>query len=183
MLANKTTIKFKMQRKSVAILIPLLFLFFVACNSGDNAPKTVETSVVEQQLDGVSITGYVPDPSVLEQQTEPEIEKAEPVPVAVVEIKPQFQGGDENEFTKWVAKNLTYPKEAKDKGIQGRVILSFVVDEKGKVTDVKVLRGVDPLLDETAVNAISVSPDWVPGKQKGKPVAVKYTFPIIFQLR
>ena len=79
---------------------------------------------------------------------------------------------------------LVYPKEAKDKKIEGRLVLSFVITEKGKMTDVRVLRGADPLLDAEAVRVVSSSPAWVPGKNKdGEYVPVTYTFPVIFKLR
>jgi len=106
----------------------------------------------------------------------------ETIPVALVEVKPMFQGGDEHEFSKWVFENLTYPQFARDNNIQGRVICSFVVASDGSVIDVKILRGVAPSLDEEALRVINMSPKWTPGKQKGKAVNVKYTFPIIFQL-
>ncbi len=105
------------------------------------------------------------------------------VPFMVVEVKPKFMGGDENTFTKWVASNLVYPPEAKAKSIQGRVIVQFIIDKKGKLNNVKVLRGVAQLLDEEAVRVISKSPDWTPGEDKGKKVDVVYQFPVIFQLR
>jgi len=107
----------------------------------------------------------------------------EVIPVVAVDEKPRFMGGDENEFSKWVSKNMAYPEDAIKNRIQGRVICSFVVDTKGNVTNVKILRGVDPLLDKEAIRAISNSPKWTPGEQRGKPVRVSYTFPVIFQLK
>ena len=104
------------------------------------------------------------------------------VPFTVVDVKPKFHGGDENLFTKWVASQLVYPELAVKDSIQGRVILQFVVSEKGKVEDVKVVRGVYNLLDKEAHRVISQSPDWEPGLQDGKPVKVRYTFPVIFFL-
>ncbi|MCL2098364.1 MAG: energy transducer TonB [Bacteroidales bacterium] len=125
---------------------------------------------------GVQVLDYVPKQVVAE-------EVEEDIPVAVVEEKPKFMGGDENEFTKWVFKNMVYPEIAKENNIQGRVILSFVVGPDGRVVDVKVLRGVDPSLDKEALRVVNMSPRWTPGKQRNKPVRVKYTFPVIFQLR
>lgn len=104
------------------------------------------------------------------------------VPFTVVEVKPKFQGGDENLFTKWVASNLVYPELAVKDSIQGRVIVQFDVSDKGKVENVKVVRGVFSLLDEEAHRVVSLSPDWEPGLQDGKPVRVRYTFPVIFLL-
>ena len=104
------------------------------------------------------------------------------VPFTVVDVKPKFQGGDENHFTRWVASQLVYPELAVKDSIQGRVILQFVVSEKGKVEDVKVVKGVYNLLDKEAHRVVSQSPDWEPGLQDGKPVKVRYTFPVIFFL-
>ncbi|MBR4979946.1 MAG: energy transducer TonB, partial [Bacteroidales bacterium] len=113
---------------------------------------------------------------------EAEVEEEE-IPFAIVEDKPLFQGKDANEFTKWVYSNIEYPEIAKENGIQGRVTVAFTIDKDGSVKDVKVLRGVDSSLDKEAVRVIQKSPKWSPGKQRGKAVKVKYTFPIIFQLR
>ena len=111
------------------------------------------------------------------------VDEADLLPFSLVEEKPSFHGGDANEFSKWVNSNLVYPKEAKDHSIQGRVTLTFTVTKTGKVKDVKVLRGVNPLLDNEALRVVSASPDWTPGNQKGRMVDVTYTFPVIFQLR
>jgi len=105
------------------------------------------------------------------------------VPFQIVEIKPRFQGGDENVFTKWVFEQLQYPADARKERVQGRVILSFVIDEGGDVRDVKVVRGVAPSLDQEALRVVAMSPKWTPGTQRGKNVKVRYIFPVIFQLR
>lgn len=104
----------------------------------------------------------------------------EAIPFQLVEEKPSFMGGDANAFSKWVNERLIYPKDAKKNGIQGRVTLQFTVDTDGTVSEVKVLRGVNPSLDQEAVRVVSLSPKWIPGKQRGKPVKVTYTFPVIF---
>ena len=103
--------------------------------------------------------------------------------VKFVEEKPCFQGGDSNAFSKWVNSRLVYPEIAKENGVQGKVTLQFTINTDGSVSDVKVLRGVDPSLDKEAVRVVSSSPKWTPGKQRDKPVAVTYTFPVIFQLK
>ena len=107
----------------------------------------------------------------------------EEVPFMIVEEKPKFMGGDDTAFTKWVYERLTYPEIAKENGIQGRILLTFLVNTDGSVSDVKVQRGVDPSLDKEAVRVVSMSPKWTPGKQRDKPVKVRFQFPIIFQLR
>ena len=110
-------------------------------------------------------------------------DSGEEIPFQLVETKPTFQGGDANAFSKWVNSQLVYPDKAKEDKIAGRVVLSFKVDTDGTVRDVRVLRGAHEMLDAEAVRVISASPKWEPGRQKGEPVAVTYTFPVIFQLR
>ena len=111
------------------------------------------------------------------------VDDEELVSFQVVEMKPTFNNGDADEFSKWVNANLIYPKAAKDRSIQGRVTLQFTVTKTGKVKDVIVLRSAHQLLDDEAVRVVSASPDWTPGKQRGRDVDVTYMFPVIFQLR
>jgi TonB family protein len=99
----------------------------------------------------------------------------------VVEEMPQFPGGM-GEAMKFLAKNIKYPAVALQNKIEGRVIVQFVVKENGKVADIKVMRGVSPELDAEAIRVVGLMPDWIPGKQRGKAVAVKYTMPIMFRL-
>lgn len=111
------------------------------------------------------------------------VDDKEPLSVQIVDLKPAFNSGDANEFSKWVNANLIYPKAAKDQSIQGRVTLKFTVTKTGKVKDVIVLRSAHQLLDDEAVRVVSTSPDWTPGQQNGRDVDVTYLFPVIFQLR
>ena len=124
---------------------------------------------------GVEIMDYV--------EVEEEVVEEEAIPFQLVEEKPSFQGGDANQFSKWVNSRLVYPEIAKENGVEGRVTLQFTVEKDGTVTKVKVLRGVDPSLDKEAVRVVSMSPKWKPGKQRDRAVPVTYTFPVIFQLR
>ncbi|MFC2087392.1 energy transducer TonB [Bacteroidota bacterium] len=101
----------------------------------------------------------------------------------IVEDMPTFMGGDQNKFREYIQKNLKYPTIAAENGIQGRVFVNFIVNEKGEVTNVTVVRGVDPALDEEAVRVVKSSPEWTPGRQRGKPVRVQFTFPIVFVLQ
>ncbi len=101
----------------------------------------------------------------------------------VVEEMPGFNGGDANtEFRKYVASNMKYPEIAAENGIQGKVFVQFVIEPDGRISNVRVIRGVDPSLDKEAMRVIESSPKWNPGKQRGKPVRVSYTFPITFML-
>ena len=125
---------------------------------------------------GVEIMDYV-------ENVEEEVIEEEAIPFQLVEEKPSFMGGDPNEFSKWVNQRLVYPEIAKENGVQGRVTLQFTIESDGRLTNVKVLRGADPSLDQEAVRVVSSSPRWNPGKQDDRAVRVTYTFPVIFQLR
>ena len=126
---------------------------------------------------GVEIMDYI------ESAPEEETVEEEAIPFQLVEEKPSFNGGDANEFSKWVNSKLVYPEIAKENGVQGRVTLQFTVNADGTVSNVRVLRGVDSSLDKEAVRVVSSSPKWKPGKQRDRAVKVTYTFPVIFQLR
>ena len=100
-----------------------------------------------------------------------------------VETKPRFQGGEATTFSRWVSEHLSYPTIAQEMCISGRVMLEFTIRKDGRLADIKVLRGVDPILDEEAIRVVSNSPRWEPGMQQDRPVNVRYQFPVIFRLR
>ena len=99
----------------------------------------------------------------------------------VCEEMPEFPGGM-RECMNWLSKNVNYPATAQEKGIQGRVIIQFVVERDGSITEPKVVRGVDPDLDKEALRVVSAMPNWKPGKHKGEAVRVKYTLPVMYRL-
>ena len=99
----------------------------------------------------------------------------------VVENMPEFPGGDLG-LMKFIQKNVKYPAIAKEYNITGKVYVSFIVDKQGKVTNVKIVRGVDKNLDGEALRVVSALPNYKPGKQRGKPVRVMFTIPINFTL-
>jgi len=101
----------------------------------------------------------------------------------IVEEMPSFQGGGEDAFREFIAKNLRYPEIAADNGISGRVYVQFAINSKGEVVDAVVVRGVDPALDKEALRVVLSSPKWEPGRQRGRPVKVQFTFPINFILQ
>lgn len=100
---------------------------------------------------------------------------------ASVEVLPEFQGGMAG-WGKYLQKNLKYPPMARENNITGRVIMSFVVEKNGQLTDIKVLRGIGGGCDEEATRVLKSAPAWKPGIQNGRPVRVAYTMPIFFQL-
>ena len=154
-------------RLSYLALLPLLAVLVYACNPSKN--NNVQAPAEETET--------------LETKAPDTAEKGDAIPFKDVEVKPTFNGGDANEFTKWVNSHLTYPEAAKQAGIQGRVTIKFTVDTDGSVTDVLLLRGVDKALDEAALRVVSNSPRWEPGMQNGKPVMVTFVFPVIFKIK
>lgn len=112
----------------------------------------------------------------------PEDEEAEDKIFEIVEEQPVPPGGSIEAMLKWIQKNLEYPEIALENDIQGRVIVQFVVERDGSVSQLKVVRGVDPALDKEAVRVISSMGKWQPGKQRGKAVRSRYSVPIIFKI-
>lgn len=100
----------------------------------------------------------------------------------VVESMPQFPGGD-GALIKYLGENIKYPKAARESGIQGKVFVSFVVEKDGKVTNIRILRGIGGGCDEEAIKVVQNMPDWVPGKQRSVPVRVQFNLPVNFILR
>ena len=100
----------------------------------------------------------------------------------VVEQMPSFPGGN-SALMQYLSKNIKYPVVAEENGIQGRVICTFVVERDGSITDVRVAKSVDPSLDKEACRVIKSMPHWIPGKQNGSAVRVKYTLPVTFRLQ
>ena len=99
----------------------------------------------------------------------------------VVDQMPQFPGGYEK-LKEFIEKNKQYPQSLQDHGIQGRVVVTFVVEKTGKISYAKVARGVDPALDKEALRVVRKMPRWIPGKMGGKNVDVRYTIPVDFRL-
>lgn len=99
-----------------------------------------------------------------------------------VEVMPQFPGGDD-ELLHFIRDNLKFPENAASAGIQGRVTIRFTVTTSGEITDIRVIRSLDPACDAEAVRVISIMPNWLPGRQNGKNVPVYYTIPIVFKMQ
>ena len=125
----------------------------------------------------VDIRAYV------HQEVEEEEVVEEVIPVVVVEQKPTFQGGDANDFSRWVNTRLVYPEIAKENGIEGTVYLQFTIGTDGRMQDVKVVRSPDETLSKEALRVVSSSPKWEPGRQRDRAVKVSYTFPVVYRLR
>ena len=138
----------------------------------DNEVKFEDDETSEDKV----VEIYAPVLQAEEEEVEEEI-------FVIVEDMPKFKGGDINKFREWVQKRVRYPELAAENGIQGRVFITFVVETNGNVSNVTISRSVDQLLDEAAKEAVMASPKWEPGMQRGRPVRVRYSIPIIFQLQ
>lgn len=99
------------------------------------------------------------------------------------EEMPTFQGGDLSKFRNWVQSNVKYPQIALENGIQGNVVIKFVVEKDGKLSNIQVLQTPDKTLADAAVQVLQKSPKWKPGKQRNKPVRVTYTLPVSFKIQ
>ena len=100
----------------------------------------------------------------------------------VVEVMPQYPGG-QTAMLKYIMENIKYPKQIMEEGIQGRVTVSFIVEKDGRVSNVRLLRSVQPSLDKEAIRVVKSMPKWTPGKQNGKPVRVRFNLPVMFKLK
>ena len=144
----------------------------IAENDADVEESTIQSN--EDKGEAVEIK-YVPEVVEEEEVEEQQI-------FQVVEEMPEFPGGMA-ECLKFLAKNIKYPTIAQENGVQGRVIVQFVVNQDGSIVDPVVVRSVDPYLDKEALRVIQMMPKWKPGKQRGKAVRVKYTVPVTFKLQ
>lgn len=125
---------------------------------------------------GVEIGRYIlPEVEEVDKVDETEI-------FTFVEVMPQFPGGDKA-MMEFLSKNIKYPTIPQENGTQGRVVVQFVVDKDGSITNPEIARGVDPYLDREALRVISSMPKWKPGMQRNTPVRVKYTLPVYFKLQ
>lgn len=122
--------------------------------------------------------------AIVVQQVKVVEEKAEDdAPFVIVEDMPKFQNGDLNTFRNWVMGRIKYPAIAAENGISGKVILVFVIEKDGTLTNIQSLQSPDRSLTDEAVRVLQTSPKWSPGKQRGVPVRVKYTLPVDFKIQ
>ena len=165
----QTTTKAAWKKLFLLLLLPLL------------AGSTL--LLAERVTPAADVIPLAEEPVVAPFEVLPEPPPEEPVKYSLLEAKPRFQDGDAGQsFPRWVNENLKYPQEAVKDSLQGRVTLQFTIEKDGSVTDVHVLRGCAPVLDEEAIRVVSQSPKWTPGYINGEPVRVVYNFPVLFQL-
>ena len=144
----------------------------------DNANIEDEFKGFDSEVTDVSIFEIV---DLVFTSTDDKYDKTDE-PFLFVEEMPEFPGG-EKALLNYLATNVKYPVVAQENGIQGKVFVSFVIDENGSINNVSLLRGVDKSLDNEAIRVISSMPKWKPGKQRGKAVKVRFTVPIVFELK
>ena len=134
--------------------------------------------------DAIWVVGY--DENVAEANAKAaEAKVAEDGDMAYIKVEkmPTFMGGDLNVFRNWVQSKIQYPREAKEEGLEGRVIFSFVVEKDGSMSEFTVLQSPDKILADEVEHVFKGAPKWVPGEQRGEKVRVKYTVPIVFEIR
>lgn len=142
----------------------------------DNVEIDDDIDINVEADQNTEVEEYIPPAPQIEEE---EAEEAQIF--IVVESMPEFPGG-EPALYQYLADNIKYPNMAKESGIQGRVFVTFVVEKDGKVTDVRVLRGIGGGCDEEAIRVVSHMPKWISGKQRGKPVRVQFNLPVKFTL-
>jgi TonB family protein len=164
-------------RMKALFVLPVAFVAVtvISCTSPKEKKTDANQEVVQQSQPAsapeIQVVTYAPQPK--------EVEQGEVF--QVVEEQPMFPGGME-EMMKFLQQNVKYPKEAQEQGKQGRVIVQFVVNKDGSISNDTIVRSVDPLLDAEALRVVRSMPNWTPGKQKGEPVRVRFTLPVTFRL-
>lgn len=156
------------------------------------APRKVEIKPIADAIQIIRNTDKIQtdvDVSIFDVETPVEFVTVEPEPVVddevflVAETMPSFMDGTIETFRAWVMQNVKFPQIALENNIQGRVVLSFVIDKDGRLTNVEVLQAPDRSLAEEAVRVLSKSPKWSPGKQRNQTVRVKFTLPVDFRVQ
>lgn len=136
----------------------------------------------KQRGKAVRVRYIVPVMFRLQKPAKPATTSAKGDVYEIVEKNPEFPGG-QAALMQFLSKNTKYPAEAQKAGKQGRVLLQMIIDKEGNITNLKVAQGVDPLLDAEALRVIGSMPKWKPGTQKGMPVNVRYTIPVMFRVQ
>lgn len=153
------------------------------------APAIVETlTIVDDDMDveeTAILSSEETGQAVEIKYTAPVVEEEDPEEQTIFEVvekQPEFPGG-QSALMQFLSKNIKYPQIAAENGVQGRVIVQFVVNKDGSIVDAKVARGVDPYLDKEALRVVNSMPKWKPGEQRNKPVRTRFTLPVMFRLQ
>ena len=157
------------------------------------APKKTEMKVIADMLSivkndtkittDVDFSEFDEDTEIVQVVEVKEEEIKDDEPFISAETMPKFQGGDLTTFRNWVQGKVRYPQVAQENGISGRVVLQFVIERDGRLTNIVVLQTPDRSLSEEAIRVLNQSPKWSPGKQRSQTVRVKYTLPVDFRIQ
>ena len=189
--ANSTYIVLEIDRKtpkdSVDLLVDGIYAYYKE-NVSDESPKYFffkqsdyyDENSGERRYEDLSGEFFYPY-NLAPPQAAPQVVGMTQAPDIYNGERPYFPGGDE-ECMKWIQKNMTYPQECKELGIQGRVIAKMIVNADGKITDIKITRSPDERLSAEAIRLIKAMPDWIPAKKDGKAVESTFNLPIMFRL-
>jgi len=180
MITKEKSVKMSVLKYLLAIPAVLTLIFVFSTSSCSNDPKVVDAT------DSSAYPPPPPPPPPPAVPVAPDEPAKESEVFFIVEKMPDFPYKDKDGvegFRAYVQDNIKYPKEAMDKGIQGKVFVSFVVETDGAVSNVRVVRAVNKFLDEETVRAVKVTPKWIPGEQKGKKVRVSFTIPVTYKLQ
>ena len=156
-------------------------------------PKRTEIKVITDVLNivtndekittDVDFAEFAEDVEIIQQVAVEEETVEDDQPFVKVEQMPSFQGGDLMTFRNWVMSKLRYPQIAQENGITGRVLLMFVIEKDGSLTNIQVIQTPDSSLSDEAIRVLKTSPKWTPGRQRNQSVRVKYTLPIDFRIQ
>ena len=156
-------------------------------------PKKVEVKVIADLLQvvdndtkittEVEFADFDEDTEIIQEVEVEEEEIKDDEPFLTVETMPSFKGGTLMDFRNWVQSKVRYPQIAQENGIAGRVVLQFVIERDGSLTNIVVLQTPDRSLSEEAIRVLNQSPKWTPGKQRNQTVRVKYTLPVEFRIQ
>ena len=165
----------KLMRRMALIIVASALLFFVYLGYQNNRADDFSAN------NGAQSNAVIDKVSSSTLAVEDLKDREQEIPYDELEVKPSFPGGL-TALTQWFNGNVNYPAKAAKDGVEGRVIVEFVVEKDGSINDVKVVQSVDPLLDKEAVRVVKSMPSWIPGKQNGVVVRVKFSIPITFKL-
>lgn len=158
------------------LIFPLAFLLVFANSCANRDKKSGGDEAAEMTAPGsTEMPGIIP-----EEPDTPIVDNSEIF--VVVEEQPTFPGGNAA-MMRFLSDNIKYPVEAQEKGNEGRVIVNFVVEKDGRLSDFNVVRSIDPLLDAEALRVLESMPNWTPGKQRGEAVRVRFTLPVVFKIQ
>ena len=156
-------------------------------------PKRTEITVITDILNivtndekietSVDFAEFAEDVEIIQQVAVDEENLEDDQPFVKVEQMPSFMGGDLMTFRNWVQSKVRFPQIAQENGISGRVLLMFVIERDGSLTNIQVLQTPDSSLSDEAIRVLKTSPKWTPGKQRNQSVRVKYTLPIDFRIQ